>query len=121
MARVVIDGQKFLLCLGLDEDTVTPMTIREALAKLSEAEIVAIKDECVINVMPDRPMINPEVFNWKPQDVFVPEKELGFEYTETQLRRMIKHEKNPMRKQQLQKELSSLNMYGGKHRKGKKR
>lgn len=124
MARVVIDGQKFLLCLGLDEDTVTPMAIREALSKLNEAEIIAIRDECVIDIqdtLPAQPTLMPSIFDWRPQNMYVPVQEFESEYTETQLRRMIKYEKNPMRKQQLQKELSSLNMYGGKHRKGKKR
>ena len=44
-----------------------------------------------------------------------------FEYTESELRKLIKHCKNPMEKQRLQRELSTMNFMGGKHRRGRKR
>lgn len=42
-------------------------------------------------------------------------------YSESELRKRIKYCKNPMEKQRLQRELSSINFMEGKHRRGRKR
>lgn len=43
-----------------------------------------------------------------------------FEYTESELRKRIKYCKNPMEKQRLQREFSTMNFANGKHHRGRK-
>lgn len=44
-----------------------------------------------------------------------------YTYSESELRKRIKYCKNPMEKQRLQRELSSINFMEGKHRRGRKK
>lgn len=121
MARVVIDGKRFLLILGLDEDTVKPETIAEALRRLSEEEMQEL-ESCCVHVEDTLPHLNPEIFKSLKDNVeYIPTKEYDPMYTETELRKMIKYERNPMRKAMLQKELSTMNMWNGKHSRGKRK
>lgn len=121
MARVVIDGEKFLLILGLeDTPNLSPETIAEALRRLDKEELDKLEVEC-LRFEDTLPHLNPEIFmHLHDSTEFIPSKYKEPEYTESELRRMIKYEKNPMRKTMLQRELSTMNMWNGKHSKGRK-
>ena len=119
MHRVLIDGNKFLAALGLS-DNITAELIAAKLMSMSEEERIQLEDQCVIRVDDCFPHFNPEVF--RNEELCIPQaREDEYPHTEVELRRLIKYERNPMRKASLQAELSSMNSWNGKHRKGKKR
>lgn len=120
MRTVVIDGKKMLSILHISEETVTPELIRDTLLSLSLEERIKLEEECVVHVDDITPHLSLEML--AVNDVFkFTNTDDRFEYTEVELKRLIKYERNPMRKKELQRELSTMNMWNGKHRRGKRR
>lgn len=107
---VVISGGRFLKELNLpDDETLTPQAVCYALAELTVEERQSLTDRCTLSEMIE------DINNC---DNYV--GDMNFRTIE-ELRRLIKHERNPMAKLQLQRELSCVNSYCGKHSKGRKR
>ena len=115
---VLIDGRRFLQVLGLrDNDSLTPEIVRDALMGLSEEELEELGLKIII---PEPEPFSHLCFDLPEPKIYVPvEDELDC-LTSSDLKKQIKHEKNPMRKMQLQKQLSSMNAWNGKHSKGKR-
>lgn len=107
---VVISGGRLLKELNLpDDETLTPQAVCSALAELTVEERQSLTDRCTLSkVIED---IN-DLDNYNPYENC---------RTTDELKRLIKYERNPMAKLQLQRELSCVNSYCGKHSKGRKK
>lgn len=120
---MIVDGEKFLAKIGISGKGFTSEDIRDALMKLGKGEVEAILVEC--SVQTDRSFFHndfsfADLMNTTVDScLFKPEECIENMYTEPQLKRLIKYERNPMRKKQLQRELSTMNSWNGKHRKGR--
>ena len=105
-----MDGRKFLKEIGLLGKDFTEQDVCDALVLIGKDGVEQILNDCLVNVPGLVPIENNYAF-------------LGYEYdveTEASLRRQLKYTKNPMEKARIQKELSTINSYNGKHRKGKR-
>lgn len=115
---VIINGRRFLQVLGLkDNDSLTPEIVRDTLMGLSEEELEELGLKIIV---PEPELFSNLCFDLLEPKMYVPvEDELDY-LTSSDLKKQIKHEKNPMRKMQLQKQLSSIYAWNGKHSKGKR-
>lgn len=112
---MVIDGNKFLARIGITGDRFTSEDIKNALMKIGKDELDGILVECSIG---DDTCLHHRIMTLA--DCIEDSKSEGFLYsTEVDLKKQIKYERNPMRRAQLQRELSTMNSWKGKHRKGR--
>lgn len=105
-----VDGRKFLKEIGLLGKDFTEQDVCDALSAIGKDGVEQILNDCLVKVPELVPIENDYAF-------------LGYEYdfeTEASLRRQLKHAKNPMEKARIQKELSTINSFNGRHRKGKR-
>lgn len=117
---MVIDGNKFLARIGITGDEFTAEDIKNALMKIGKDEVDVILVECSIGddaCLHHRMMTLADCIEDIKKDESHSFSE-GFLYsTEVDLKKQIKYERNPMRRNQLQMELSTMNSWKGKHRK----
>lgn len=117
-----INKFKHLTCLYYSESNINTEVhedmngcqIMEAFFSLSDTEQKVILNK---SITAKKPSISPELIN----ETFINTYEIGVERTESELKKLIKYSKNPMEKQALQRELSSINFCSGKHSKGNRR
>ena len=119
---MVIDGNKFLARIGITGDGFTSEDIKNALMEIGKDELDGILVECSIG---DDTCLHHRMMTLADsiKDTKIDDSNSfseGFLYsTEVDLKKQIKYERNPMRRTQLQRELSTMNSWKGKHRKGR--
>lgn len=121
---MVIDGEKFLVILGLpNNNTLTPEMVAKALASLSEEERCALEKE--IMVVSPNPYENDARAAKMLADIskcteYVPCKYDEQLLSDTEIRRKLKYEKNYLAASAMRRTLGPRDFKRGKHAKGKR-
>lgn len=112
-----IDGKRFLLAIGMGEESLTPIAIAEALKRLTQTEWMSMVEQGIIEV-PDQPELSyaEQLNNESYMYVGYPTE---YDIPDSELRKRIKHEKNYMCSMNLKRALGSAPGHG-KHAHGRK-
>lgn len=116
---MVFDGKKFVAAIGLGGKNFSSEDVLKALVEMGKDKVEAALNECCLEVNNERLPSLKQISDLNEDCSYF--ADYGrYPRNEVELRRKIRYERNPMRKGQLQTELSTLNSWNGKHRKGRK-
>ena len=116
---MIVDGKKFIAAIGLGGRNFSSEDVLKALVEMGKDKVEAALNECCLEVNDERLPSLKQISDLNEDCSYY------VDYgrcprNEVELRREIRYERNPMRKRQLQTELSTLNSWNGKHRNGRK-
>lgn len=114
---IQIDGKKFIVALGLDENTLTALQVKEALTRLSREEQEAILNKCAIVTTEDRLPTMIECLVTK-KDKYIDCCEGRHKLSDAEINRRLKYENNYLAQQELRAQLGPDVGERGKHSKG---
>lgn len=121
-----IDAKKFLQYLGLeDSENLTSEDITQKLSTLTREELQDLAQFCAVETQTIEERVSViDVCNKKP--ILYPESEICSDKPEfflplSTLKHMLKYERNPMRRKEIQSYIADYNYNNGKHKRGSKR
>lgn len=117
---IQIDGKKFIVALGLDENTLTSMKVREALANLTQEEQEDLVRECTVVTTEDKlPSLIDCLKN--KQNQYIGYNQSSKSLSDVEIKRRLRYEKSYLAKRELRYQLGPNIGEQGKHSRGCKR
>ena len=117
-----INADKFLAEMTkiIGKSEIDVFEIMDTFCELEKGKKIEIIELCGVE---EKPIFNLNLMAEELNKTveYVPQHNNMSEMTESELKKRIKYCKNPLEKQKLQRELSSLKFMEGKHRKGKRK